>query len=76
MSNMATYLINSSLHKGDIIQDIDLNRADPNDSDGKVLSGCHVIANNIGIHLNRKEMNSLHSHIKVRTLVVFVQLFY
>ncbi|KAK1375822.1 hypothetical protein POM88_032015 [Heracleum sosnowskyi] len=60
-SHMATYLPYPDLHKGKTVRDLDLNRADPNDSDVEVLGGCPVVADNTGRNLNPKEMNSMNS---------------
>lgn len=46
-------------HKGKTIRDLDLNRADPNDSDLGVLLPCSFVDNNTGGESNRKEKELL-----------------
>lgn len=58
--NMAPYLPYLDLHKGKTVRDLDLNRADPNDSDVEVLSRCPVIDDNTGRYVNPNERNSIH----------------
>lgn len=58
-SYMSTCLPSLDFNKGKTIRDLDLNRADPNDSDLGVLLTCPFVANNTGKESNRKEMELL-----------------
>ncbi|KAK1370220.1 hypothetical protein POM88_036312 [Heracleum sosnowskyi] len=58
-SYMPTCLPSPDLHKGKTIRDLDLNRADPSDSDLGVLLPCPFVANNTGGESNRKETELL-----------------